>query len=99
MATRKPSAYAEFVRDHYDSVRHIPSPQDRMKELGKMWQLHKQGKLKPKKKATRKKKATTKKAPRKRRRKKAVATTAGAVASGTGAAAALAGLQPRPEDE
>ena len=35
--THSPSAYNLFVRKHYDSVRNIPSPQDRLRELGRRW--------------------------------------------------------------
>ena len=35
--THSPSAYNLFVSKHYDSVRNIPSPQDRMRELGRRW--------------------------------------------------------------
>ena len=38
--THGPSAYNLFVRKHYDSVRDIPSPQDRMCELGRRWKAH-----------------------------------------------------------
>ena len=37
-----PSAYNLFVKKHYDSVRSIKRPQDRMRELGKRWRKHKQ---------------------------------------------------------
>ena len=36
-----PSAYNLFVKAHYDSVRSIKTPQDRMKELGRLWRKHK----------------------------------------------------------
>ena len=36
-----PSAYNLFVKKHYDSVRSIKRPQDRMRELGKRWRAHK----------------------------------------------------------
>ena len=36
-----PSAYNLFVRKHYDSVRNLPSPQDRMRELGRKWKAQK----------------------------------------------------------
>jgi len=39
--THSPSAYNLFVRKHYDSVRNIPSPQDRMRELGRRWKAQK----------------------------------------------------------
>ena len=39
--THSPSAYNLFVRKHYDSVRNIPSPQDRMRELGRKWKAQK----------------------------------------------------------
>ena len=37
-----PSAYNLFVKAHYDSVRSIKTPQDRMKELGRLWRKHKE---------------------------------------------------------
>ena len=36
-----PSAYNLFVKAHYDSVRSMKRPQDRLKELGRLWQEHK----------------------------------------------------------
>ena len=36
-----PSAYNLFVKAHYDGVRSIKSPQDRMKEIGRLWRKHK----------------------------------------------------------
>ena len=39
--THSPSAYNLFVRKHYDSVRNLPSPQDRMRELGRKWKAQK----------------------------------------------------------
>ena len=41
--THSPSAYNLFVRKHYDSVRNIPIPQDRMRELGRRWKAQKRG--------------------------------------------------------
>ena len=40
-SSHAPSAYNLFVKKHYDSVRSIKRPQDRMKELGKLWTEHK----------------------------------------------------------
>ena len=37
-----PSAYNLFVKAHYNSVRHLKRPQERMKELGKKWRKHKE---------------------------------------------------------
>ena len=42
-----PSAYNLFIKAHYDSVRSIKSPQDRMRELGKLWRAHKKKKGAP----------------------------------------------------
>jgi hypothetical protein len=42
---RKPSAYAQFVKDNYNSVRSLPCC-DRFKELGKRWKAHKEKKSK-----------------------------------------------------
>ena len=35
--THSPSANKSFMKKHNDSVRDIPSPQDRMRELGRRW--------------------------------------------------------------
>ena len=43
-----PSAYNMFIKENYDSVRSIKSPQDRMRELGKLWRAHKNKKGAPK---------------------------------------------------
>ena len=37
-----PSAYNLFIKAHYDSVRHLKRPQERMRELGKLWRKHKE---------------------------------------------------------
>ena len=42
-----PSAYNMFIKANYDSVRSIKSPQDRMRELGKLWRAHKKKKGAP----------------------------------------------------
>ena len=39
-----PSEYNMFVKKHYDSVRSIKGPQDRMRKLGEMWRKHKKEK-------------------------------------------------------
>jgi hypothetical protein len=41
---RKPSAYALFIKDNYDSVRDLP-PKDRFKELANQWKAQKSAKL------------------------------------------------------
>ena len=41
---RKPSAYALFIKDNYDSVRDLP-PKDRFKQLAKQWKAQKSAKL------------------------------------------------------
>ena len=37
---RKPTAYAQFVKSHYDSVRSLPS-KDCFKTIAQMWKEHK----------------------------------------------------------
>ena len=37
-----PSAYNLFIKAHYNSVRNLKRPQERMKELGKLWHKHKE---------------------------------------------------------